>query len=61
MNTPSITPSRAAKSTRYSGGSMNVMVWAGIQNRGIVFLKRKPQIVAQSRLTKICWKWSLEK
>ena len=41
LNNPSINPrnipSTAANIIRYSLGSKNVIVWAGIQNRGIVF------------------------
>lgn len=38
---PSATPSSAAKSTCKSLGNRNVMVWAGNQNNGMVFLKTK--------------------
>ena len=39
--TPRITPRSAANRTWKVGGNRNVIVCAGIQNRGIVFLKTK--------------------
>ena len=33
----------AANNTRMSGGSRKVMVWAGYQNKGMVFLNTKLQ------------------
>lgn len=53
-NTPSTTPSSAAKSTRKSGASRKVIVWAGYQKSGMVRLKTKPhcryQSISESRL-----------
>ena len=46
--TPSTVLSRAAKSIWNSGGRRNVIVWAGIQKNGMVFLRTKPHIEFQS-------------
>ena len=41
-NTPKTTPSNAANKTRHCSGKINVMVCAGNQKKGIVFLKINP-------------------
>ena len=46
-STPSTMPSNAAKSTRCSDGNKNVIVWAGYQKNGIVFLNTKPHCACQ--------------
>lgn len=43
----------AANNTRMSGGSRKVMVWAGYQNKGMVFLNTKLQSTAQFNPVKI--------
>ena len=52
--TPRTIPSSAAKSTRCSEGKRKVMVCAGYQKKGIVFLKTKPhcacQLISEKRL-----------
>ena len=45
--TPNAMPNNAANNTRCSGGSRKVMVWAGYQNRGMVFLNTNPHWACQ--------------
>ena len=45
--TPKATPRRAAKRTRVSPGNKKVIVWAGYQKKGMVFLKTKPHCTRQ--------------
>ena len=46
-NTPRAMPRSAAKSTRCSDGRRNVMVCAGYQKKGIVFLNTNPHCDCQ--------------
>lgn len=46
-NTPSTMPNMAANSTLIFGGSRKVMVCAGYQNKGMVFLNTNPHNTAQ--------------
>lgn len=46
-------PKKAAKRTLISGGSKNVIVWAGYQKNGMVFLNTKLQSTAQFNWVKI--------
>ena len=50
---PSATPSNAANSTCRVGGRIKVMVCAGYQNNGIVFLKTTPHCTSQLMLLMI--------
>lgn len=47
-NTPKTIPKRAANNTRCSVGSKKVMVCAGYQKKGMVFLKTNPHCLFQS-------------
>ena len=44
---PNTTPKKAAKSTWKSAGNRKVMVCAGYQKSGMVFLKTKPHCTSQ--------------
>ena len=52
-STPSTTPKIAANKTLTSPGNKKVMVWAGYQKKGIVFLKTKFHCVSQLRCVMI--------
>lgn len=47
---PSTTPNKAAHNARMLPGNINVIVWAGNQNNGIVFLNTKFHCTSQFRL-----------